>query len=312
MAVVSHNGILAAVSDSPESVGKHLQHWMVDDWQQDVELIRAGGGKIDLKGESIEIIVPLKIGRTETPWAVSIEVPEEAVLAKVQEMIAELKTRGKQELGRQIGVGLGITLLALLVIWFISKSIVTPITKSIDFAKAVAKGDLTATVIVNQKDEVGILANALINMRDRIRDVLNETKGLIQAVQEGRLDSRGNAEAYAGGWRELVTGINDVIDAFVAPISMTAEYIERLSKGDIPERVDERNRKPLDYGEQAVGIPQTPPATGAGVRKTRKKKSKVSEQDQGNARKTTSAEYFIDMKQSEKEGDNLDDGFERY
>jgi methyl-accepting chemotaxis protein len=185
----------------------------------------------------MEVIVPLTIGRTEAPWAVIIEIPEDAVLAETQNLIQELRTRAQQDFLWQIGVGLGITLFALVVIWSTSRRIVTPLIKSIHFARAVAEGDLTATVDVKQQDEVGILANALTDMKKRIRDVLNETGSLIQAVQEGKLDFRGNAEAFAGGWRDLVVGVNNVINAFVAPINVTAEYLDRIAKGDTPEKI---------------------------------------------------------------------------
>ena len=32
-------------------------------------------------------------------------------------------------------------------------------------------------------------------------------------------------------------GVNKLIDAFVAPINVTAEYVDRISKGDIPPKI---------------------------------------------------------------------------
>jgi methyl-accepting chemotaxis protein len=80
---------------------------------------------------------------------------------------------------------------------------------------------------------------ALSRMIRRIKAMLEETNALIEAVQNGKLETRGNAEAFEGGWRELVVGMNNVIDAFVAPIDMTAECLDRLAKGDIPEQITE-------------------------------------------------------------------------
>ncbi len=105
--------------------------------------------------------------------------------------------------------------------------------------------DITVAIdhaLLRRKDEIGVLANALRDMKNRISDVLKETTELIHAVQEGRLDARGNADAFAGGWRELILGVNNLIDAFVTPINTTADYIERLSNSDIPEQIsDEYN-----------------------------------------------------------------------
>ena len=35
----------------------------------------------------------------------------------------------------------------------------------------------------------------------------------------------------------LVDGVNKLIDAFVGPINVTAEYVDRISKGDIPPKI---------------------------------------------------------------------------
>jgi methyl-accepting chemotaxis protein len=79
-------------------------------------------------------------------------------------------------------------------------------------------------------------------MKEKIHDVLKEMNGLIQAVQDGKLDTRGNTETFAGGWRELVVGVNNVIDVFMAPFNVAAEYIDRIAKGDIPGKIAEEYR----------------------------------------------------------------------
>ena len=236
-AVVGNKGILAANSSDPDIVGKHLRHWLSENWQAHLDSMREGKEYVDMDGNSVKISVPLKIGRTGTPWIVIIDVPKEAALAQVGELVRELKRRGRREMSWQAGVGMGIALLAVVLIWFVSKRIVRPISKGVTFARSVADGDLTAGMEVPQKDEIGMLANALGNMRDTISDVLEETDRLIRAVREGRLDVRGNPEKFAGGWQELVLGINTLIDAFTEPINMTAEHVDRISKGDIPEKI---------------------------------------------------------------------------
>ncbi len=70
-----------------------------------------------------------------------------------------------------------------------------------------------------------------------INSVIRETNALIRKIRDGQLDTRGNAEAFTGIWRELVDGINTLIDAFVSPINMTAQYIDQMSRGDIPEKI---------------------------------------------------------------------------
>ncbi len=70
-----------------------------------------------------------------------------------------------------------------------------------------------------------------------ISRMIRETGELVRKVRDGELDQRGNAGAYAGIWKELITGINTLIDAFVHPINVTALCIDRIAKGDIPEKI---------------------------------------------------------------------------
>ncbi|MCP4403629.1 MAG: HAMP domain-containing protein, partial [bacterium] len=127
--------------------------------------------------------------------------------------------------------------LGFLIAFFITRSITRPVTKVVEVATAMADGDLSKEIEIYQEDEIGSLANAFRNINGRIRNILEEINRLLQAVQDGRLDTRGNAEAFNGDWQELVVGVNNLIDAFVTPINVTAEYVDRISRGDIPEKI---------------------------------------------------------------------------
>ena len=169
--IISHNGILAASSSHPELVGKHLKYWMPEDWQEDAELIRSGKEEVALAGGNLEIIVPLKIGRTDMPWSVIIEIPEETVLAEVQALVNGVRTRGRQILVRRIGVGAGIVFVALLTIWFVSKSLTRPLKIAAAVAEQVSEGNLDVEFAVTSRDEVGQVLLSMKKMINYIRDV---------------------------------------------------------------------------------------------------------------------------------------------
>jgi len=120
--------------------------------------------------------------------------------------------------------------------YLIAKGITRPVKTIVDTANAIAAGDFQKEIDIQSQDEIGTLADAFRNMKDMISKVLMETDGLIQA---GKLDKRGNAEGFAGGWRELVMGVNNVMEAFEGPFNMTARTIDRISKGDIPHEITE-------------------------------------------------------------------------
>ncbi len=102
-------------------------------------------------------------------------------------------------------------------------------------AEKIASGDMKVEVKV--KSENDLLGKGLNSMLDTIRNILSETENLTKATQDGKLDTRGNAAMYKGAWNELVHRINGLIDAFVAPINVTAEYVDRIGKGDLPPKI---------------------------------------------------------------------------
>lgn len=171
MAIVSHNGILAAASDKPELVGKHLKHWMPEDWEKNVELLRSGKEEIAFQNDNLEITIPLQIGRTQTPWAVFIEIPNEAVLADVYNLERELKTRGRNNLLWQVGVGLGIILIAFVIIGFVSRGITRPLKVAAAVATQVSEGNLGVQFASTSKDEVGQVLRAMEQMIVYLQEV---------------------------------------------------------------------------------------------------------------------------------------------
>ena len=42
---------------------------------------------------------------------------------------------------------------------------------------------------------------------------------------------------FVGGWKTLVVGINDTITNIVNPLMVTADYVEKVSKGVIPPEI---------------------------------------------------------------------------
>ena len=42
---------------------------------------------------------------------------------------------------------------------------------------------------------------------------------------------------FAGGWNKLVSGVNDTITNIVDPLMVTADYVEKVSKGVIPPAI---------------------------------------------------------------------------
>lgn len=158
----------------------------------------------------------------------------------------------------------------------ISRSICVPLGHTIKALEAVAQGDLEQSLTHQSRDEIGILADTFRNtmsyMRDvssaadrlsrgdlsiqlqaksgqdllsnsinatqqTLRQVVAETAALITAAREGRLDARGDAAKFQGVYAEVVTSLNQMMDAVASPLHEAAEVLEKVSEKNLGARM---------------------------------------------------------------------------
>ena len=143
-------------------------------------------------------------------------------------------------------MGLVVLILALVIARLITRSITGPLAQGVAFAEALAKGDLSVDIRLDQQDEIGDMARAFTQMKGTISSVLAEMEGLTGAIRDGRLDSRAAAGDFAGSWRELIVGTNNVVEAFMAPLKVVLENLERIARGDLPEPLSVAYRGDFD------------------------------------------------------------------
>jgi methyl-accepting chemotaxis protein len=218
-----------------------------------------------LKEEVYKVYVPIKFGNTKTPWSFVVTAP----MSKVME---------KANMIRNASLILGIVALAILlvIIFFITRSVVGPIKELTNVAEKIAEDNLSTEInIIKTQDEVGNLSRAFHKMQQNLRDIAhtaekiaqgdlsddrilkedgkqagdltgafnvmvtnlkqlkNEIDSITMAVEEGKLGVRGNEEAFKGGWKELLKGINKTLDAVIAPIREASLVLQEVAKGNL-------------------------------------------------------------------------------
>ncbi|HLW06508.1 MAG TPA: methyl-accepting chemotaxis protein [Marinilabiliaceae bacterium] len=116
-------------------------------------------------------------------------------------------------------------------------SIVKPLTKGVEFAKAIGGGDLTAKVDINQNDEIGMLANELSNMASNLKNIVmsikesasnlvNSSDGLKTSslqLSRGSADQAASAEEVSTSIEEMVANIDQNTENSVQTEKITVE-----------------------------------------------------------------------------------------
>ena len=107
--------------------------------------------------------------------------------------------------------GLGLALLiGVTVAVFLTKAITTPVYKGVAFAKKISEGDLTAEVDVDQKDELGMLAQALRDMVAKLREIVTEVQSASDNVASGSEELSASAEQLSQGATEQAASVEEV------------------------------------------------------------------------------------------------------
>ncbi|HKI87168.1 MAG TPA: methyl-accepting chemotaxis protein, partial [Thermoanaerobaculia bacterium] len=141
------------------------------------------------------------------------------------------------------GVGMLVGLIvALLTGYLVALHISKPLSALSEFASAVARGEFDVDLQLDREDEVGELAHSFGDVIHSVREMSDEIGKISVAIHEGRLDERGDPKRFGGAFAEVVNGVNDVVDAFIEPIEVTAHYVDRISDGEVPPPITDEYR----------------------------------------------------------------------
>jgi len=182
---------------------------------KDQELIQKGQGLIaslETYAEEFDRFVELSEKQEEAIEKMVVsarkveEVCDEAYADQMAKMEAEISNAMTMIFGGA-GVALVIGIISAL---FIAKGITGALNKGVAFATAISKGDLSADIDIVQKDEVGILAEALKNMVTKLRQVVGEVQGASENVAGGSEELSASSEQLSQGATEQASSNEEV------------------------------------------------------------------------------------------------------
>lgn len=130
--LISHSGILAAVTGRPELAGKPLKDYGEEDAEED--LLNMQHEFIEIEENRLEVSTPLKIGHTTTFWSVKIFVPMEKITAVADEQMHQ----AVHSLYKMIGISILCVAVAMISLWFVARCIAEPIRAIISALSEIA------------------------------------------------------------------------------------------------------------------------------------------------------------------------------
>ncbi len=114
--------------------------------------------------------------------------------------------------------------------FYITRSIVKPLSLATAFANDVAKGNFTTELSVSQKDEVGKICVALDSIRGSISGAADEVEGIVARVEQGDMQAKGDQAAFSGGFSALVDGVNTLVRVYTSFFDQLPVGVMALTK----------------------------------------------------------------------------------
>ena len=225
----SYQGIFAEVAKATNTVEEHVIHTVqvLDclaraDYREELDILQ----KVGKRSEN-DNLVPAAIQAM-----VSIDaLVKDAVMLTKAAIEGKLSTRAdaSKHLGeyRKIVEGVNATL----------DAVIGPLNVSAEYVDRISKGDIPPRITDNYNGDFNEIKNNLNACLDAVTALTTDTALLSQAAVEGRLGVRAEAGKHHGDYRKIVEGVNATLDAVIGPLNVSAEYVDRISKGDIPPRI---------------------------------------------------------------------------
>lgn len=135
---------------------------------------------------------------------------------------------------------LAVNIIFLAIIAFISlklsrrvaREISEPINNMVTAANSISDGDFSVDINIDSKDETGILAGALKKIISSLNLLKTDINLLVAEAGDGRLDSRVELDRHNGDYREIISGVNDILDTVKAPLDVAFENMNKLADGE--------------------------------------------------------------------------------
>jgi len=116
-------------------------------------------------------------------------------------------------------------------------AVIGPLNVAAEYVDRISKGDIPPRITDTYNGDFNDIKNNLNGCIDAIAHLVADANMLARAAVEGKLATRADASKHQGDFHAIVAGVNETLDAVIGPLRVTADYVNRISKGDIPPKI---------------------------------------------------------------------------
>ena len=116
-------------------------------------------------------------------------------------------------------------------------AVIDPLNVAADYVDKISKGDIPDKITDNYNGDFNTIKHNLNVCIDAVNALVADADMLAEAAVAGKLATRADASKHGGDFRKIVEGVNNTLDAVIGPLNVAADYVDKISKGDIPDKI---------------------------------------------------------------------------
>lgn len=192
------------------------------------ERISAGDLKVDVKIQSDQDVLGLSLKKCVENINALVADANMLAQAAVEGRLATRADAAKHQGDfRRIVEGVNNTL----------DSVIGPLNVAANYVDRISKGDIPPKITETYNGDFNVIKNNLNDCIEKINALVADANMLAQAAVDGKLATRADAAKHQGDYRRIVEGVNNTLDSVIGPLNVAANYVDRISKGDIPPKI---------------------------------------------------------------------------
>ncbi|MBN2342543.1 MAG: HAMP domain-containing protein [Deltaproteobacteria bacterium] len=116
-------------------------------------------------------------------------------------------------------------------------AVIGPLNVAAEYVDNISKGTIPEKITAQYNGDFNKIKNNLNQCINAVNLLVSDSIMLADAAVAGKLGTRADAQKHQGDYRRIVEGVNKTLDAVIGPLNVAAEYVDKISKGQIPEKI---------------------------------------------------------------------------
>ena len=141
-------------------------------------------------------------------------------------------------------------ILTVLFAWWITRMITRPISEAVEVANNLAEGNLNVKIVVDSKDETGMLLTAMQNMVAKLTEIISTVRSSADSLASGSEEISATAQSLSQASSEQAASVEETSASIE---QMTASINQNTENAKVTDSMAGKAAREATEGGQAVG-----------------------------------------------------------